>query len=224
MDLEQAIVERHSVRHYTDRPIERDTAEKLSAAIREINESTGLHFQFVTNEPEGFTGAMAHYGNITGVKNYFVLAGPKKRDREVGYYGEKLVLLAQMLGLNTCWVAMTFNRRKSKYVLEKGEKMYVVIAVGYGATQGKPHVSKPASAVSDLNASSPDWYRRGIEAVLLAPTAINQQKFTFSLSGDKVTAKPGTGFYTEIDLGIAEYHFDAAAGTNLFGTVSASKR
>ncbi len=28
-------------------------------------------------------------------------------EESCGYYGERLVLLAQQLGLNTCWVAMT---------------------------------------------------------------------------------------------------------------------
>ena len=162
----------------------------------------------MTDEPEGFTGTMAHYGSFSGVKNYFVLAGGRKRDRDVGYYGEKLVLAAQMLGLNTCWVALTFNKRKAKYELKKGEKLHVVISLGYGATQGKQHKSKAVSEVSDLNESSPEWYRKGIEAVMLAPTAVNQQKFYFSLDGDKVKSRAGGGFYTEMDLGIAQYHFD----------------
>ena len=58
---------------------------------------------------------------------------------------------------------------------------------------------------------APEWYLRGLEAALLAPTAVNQQKFRFSLSGDKVKAKAGTGFYTKVDLGIAKYHFELGA-------------
>jgi len=47
---------------------------------------------------------------------------------------------------------------------------------------------------------------------LLAPTAMNQQKFIFELSGEKATAKSGSGFYTKVDLGIAKLHFELAAG------------
>ena len=65
--------------------------------------------------------------------------------------------------------------------------------------------------------SSPEWYKNGIEAVLLAPTAINQQKFKFSLDGEKVIAVPGSGIHTKIDLGIAEYHFDIGSDRNNFG-------
>lgn len=212
MDILEAVKLRHSVRSYTDRPIEKEKAEKLSQLIDEINRETGLHFQLVLDEPKGFTGIMAHYGSFKGVKNYFVLAGPANMEREVGYYGEKLVLLAQMLGLNTCWVALTFNKRKAQYTLNKGEKLHVVISLGYGATQGREHRSKSAEEISDINASSPEWFRKGIEAVLLAPTAVNQQKFYFYLDNDKVESRAGSGFYTEMDMGIAQYHFDIGSG------------
>lgn len=217
MDIIEAIQARHSVRRYTDAPIEEEKVNALKAVINEINAESGLHFQFVVNEPEAFSGTMAHYGHFSGVKNYFVLAGKKRRDRAVGYYGEKLVLAAQMLGLNTCWVALTFNKKKTEFSLDKGEKFYVVISVGYGITQGKPHPSKSAQEIGGVTDASPDWYKKGIEAVLLAPTAVDQQKFTFTLNGDTVTSKPGVGFYTDMDLGIAQYHFDTATGKRCFG-------
>jgi hypothetical protein len=58
----------------------------------------------------------------------------------------------------------------------------------------------------------PDWFRRGVEAAQLAPTAMNQQKFLFELNGGKVKAIPMTGFYVKVDLGIAKYHFEVGAG------------
>lgn len=217
MDILEAIKERHSVRRYIDRKIEDDKKETLEKVISDINSSTGLHIQLVTEEPEGFSGMMAHYGNFEGVRNYIVMAGPKNMDREIGYYGEKVVLCAQMLGLNTCWVAMTFNKRKAQYKLEKGEKMYVVISLGYGSYQGKERKSKSISEVTDTYENCPEWYRSGIDAALLAPTAMNQQKFHFSLSGDKVISKFDRGFYAEMDLGIVQYHFDIASGRENFG-------
>ena len=52
----------------------------------------------------------------------------------------------------------------------------------------------------------------GVEAALLAPTAMNQQKFVFSLKEDRVSIKPGLGFYSKVDLGIVKYHFELGAG------------
>lgn len=217
MDILTAIKERHSVRRYLDKPVEKEKAEVLQSLIDEINLQTGLHIQLVLNEKNAFTGFMASYGHFENVSNYIVMAAQKGKEREIGYYGEKLVLLAQILGLNTCWVALTFNKKKAQYTLNKGEKLYMVISLGYGQTQGKQHISKPISEISDLNNSSPEWYKNGINAVILAPTAINQQKFYFSLNGDKVESKAYFGPHSAVDLGIAQYHFDIGSGRKNFG-------
>ena len=51
-----------------------------------------------------------------------------------------------------------------------------------------------------------------MEAALLAPTAMNQQKFTFGLTPEgKVTLKSGVGFYALMDLGIARRFFEIGA-------------
>lgn len=65
--------------------------------------------------------------------------------------------------------------------------------------------------VCKVNGAAPDWFKKGIDAALLAPTAMNQQKFKFILNDNKVKAKAGIGFYSKIDLGIAKYHFEIGA-------------
>ena len=57
------------------------------------------------------------------------------------------------------------------------------------------------------------WFEKGVQAALLAPTAVNQQKFLFTLVNDHtVRVEAGWGLYTEVDLGIVKYHFELAAG------------
>lgn len=218
MDLLQAMKNRHSVRSYTDRPIEGSTKESLLSFIRQCNEESGLHMQLVLNEPNAFDGLMAHYGKFSGVRNYIAVIGKKGKDLEetCGYYGEKVVLYAQTLGLNTCWVAMTYSKIRSAYRVDEGEKLCLVISIGYGSTQGTPHKSKTRESVIKEQGTMPDWFKNGIDAALLAPTAINQQKFVFSLNGDVVSAKAGVGFYSKIDLGIVKYHFEVGAGKENF--------
>ena len=217
MELFQAIQERHSVRSYTDRPIEAEKIQALQDRIDAINRESGLHIQLITDEPKAFDGFMAHYGKFSGVTDYFALIGKKSADlsEKCGYYGEQLVLLAQQLGLNTCWVAMTYSKVKSAYQLAPGEKLVIVIAVGYGSTQGTAHKSRSVSDVSKAD-SPADWFVRGTEAALLAPTAMNQQKFRFEKHGNRVRAAAGTGFYSKIDLGIAKLHFEIGAGADQF--------
>lgn len=219
MELLDAIYARHSVRSYTPRPIEGETLQALTDCIDQCNRESGLHIQLVLEEPRAFDSAMAHYGKFSGVRNYVALVGKKgpELQEKCGYYGEKVVLRSQQLGLNTCWVAMTYKKIPSAFRVEPGETLCCVISIGYGATQGKAHTIKSRAAVmKESEHTAPDWLLRGVDAALLAPTAVNQQKFTFSRRGDRVTARAGLGFYSKIDLGIVKYHFELAAGTGNF--------
>lgn len=122
-----------------------------------------------------------------------------------------MVLKAQELGLNTCWVALTHG--KSKAVINKGEKMVCLIALGYGASQGIAHKNKPLQELCNESDQMPKWFLNGMNAAMLAPTAMNQQKFHFELQPDEtVKATCGNGFYTKLDLGIVKYHFEVVTG------------
>ncbi|MBQ7688314.1 MAG: nitroreductase [Clostridia bacterium] len=214
MDYLEAMTARHSVRSYENRPLPPEIVGELERQIEEINAQSGLHIQLVTNEPKAFDSAMAHYGKFSGVTNYFALVGKKgpALEESCGYYGEKLVLAAQAMGLNTCWVALTFKKVPGAYTVEKGEKLLLVIALGYGKTQGAAHRSKAPEELADLKNDAPAWFSDGVKAAALAPTAVNQQKFRFFYDNGKVAAEAGRGFYTKTDLGIAKLHFELGAG------------
>ena len=218
MNLTEAMKERHSVRQYIDRPLEQNIVSALQDEISACNQESGLHIQLVLDEPKAFEGFLAHYGTFRGVTDYIALVGKKGPDLEetCGYYGERLVLKAQQLGLGTCRVALTYRKVTDAFTVGSDEKLCAVITVGYGKTPGTPHRSKPLSAVVKAEGPLPDWFQAGAEAALLAPTAMNQQKFVFTLNGDKVSARAGLGFYSKIDLGIVKYHFELGAGKENF--------
>ncbi|MBQ6703619.1 MAG: nitroreductase [Clostridia bacterium] len=218
-DYMQAIRERHSVRSYLSDPIPEASAAALNDEIARCNAISGLSIQLITNESDAFKGFLAHYGMLSGVRNYIALVGPKgpKLDELCGYYGERIVLLAQSLGLNTCWVAGTYSRRKCRAKVEKGQKLVCVIAIGKGKTKGVQSKSKPFNAVCKAEGEMPGWFRAGVECALLAPTAINQQAFSFELIGSNaVLAKAGVGPCANIDLGIVKLHFELGAGKENF--------
>ncbi|WP_240513475.1 nitroreductase family protein [Prevotella sp. P3-122] len=105
------------------------------------------------------------------------------------------------------------------YVLEEGEVIKAYIAIGYGETQGSGHKIKTVEQVSNASDITPSWFKKGVEAALLAPTAVNQQKFSFEHVGVKnnrhqIRAKKIFSMigYTKMDLGIARYHFEIGAG------------
>ena len=232
MTLQEAIIARHSVRAYRNEPLAEDVVRVLEEQIAILNREGKLHMQLILNEPNAFQGTMAKYGKFRNANNYLVMAGKKSEDLDerIGYYGEHLVLLAQTLGLNTCWVGLSYSKVPGTYVLDEDEKIACYIAIGYGETQGVNHKIKTVEQVSrsavrtlgsSKNASdiTPSWFRKGVEAALLAPTAVNQQKFSFEYVGmsnnhHQVRAKKGFSMigYTQIDLGIVKYHFEIGAG------------
>jgi len=216
MDLLEAVKSRHSVRNYTDKKIDGETLEQLKKIVDECNSNSGLNIQLCLDEPEAFSGFMAKYGKFTNTKNYVALIGKKDNqlDEKIGYFGEMIVIKAQQLGLNTCWVAMSYNKGKSGAKAQSGEKLLMVISIGFGETNGVSHKTKPIEKLCSVKGNMPDWFKNGMEAVQLAPTAMNQQKFSFELNGNKVKAVAGPGIYTKVDLGIAKYHFEIGAGKN----------
>ena len=217
----EAIKARHSVRKYTDKPIETTKVATLRAEVEKLNAESGLNIQLVLDEPKCFSTGMWKYGQFSGVKNYFVMAGPKGKEAEekIGYYGEKLVLLAQTLGLNTCWVGLTYKKIPGTYTLRDGDTVHCVIALGYGTIPGVQHPLKPVEQFYESDGLPPKWFQNGMEAAMLAPTAVNQQKFKFILhDGNKVETKTGFSMagYTNIDLGIVKCHFEIGAGKENF--------
>jgi nitroreductase len=225
MTIQEAILARHSVRAYKEEPLTEDVVKVLENEISQVNQKSKLHIQLILNEPRAFQGTLAKYGMFRNVSNYLVMAGKKAEDLDerVGYYGEYLVLLAQTLGLNTCWVGLSYTKVPGTYVLDEGEKIACYIAIGYGETQGTSHKIKTIEQVSNVSERTPLWFKKGVEAALLAPTAVNQQKFSFEYVGMKdghhqVHAKKGFSMigYTQMDMGIAKYHFEIGAGKENF--------
>lgn len=220
MTLQEAIVARHSVRQYTGKPIEADKVAQLQAAIDKANADRRLHLQLVTGEPAAFSHGLAKYGKFSGVNDYIVLVCRRGEDELLGYRGEQIVLLAQTLGLNSCWVGLTFKKQPSRYTIADGETMHGVIALGYGQTQGLPHPQRPVANYYKAHVAVPEWFRSGMEAAMLAPTAMHMQKFEFELLADnKVAARTRfslVGSYLKVDLGIAKCHFAIGAGEENF--------
>ena len=226
MTLEEAIKARHSVRAYKAQPLEEAIVKVLEKEIEAQNRQGHLHIQLIKNELKAFQGKLAKYGKFSNVTNYLVMAGEKAEDLDerIGYYGEHLVLLAQTLGLNTCWVGLSYSKIPGTYVLEEGEVIKAYIAIGYGETQGVGHKIKTVGKASNASDITPSWFRKGVEAALLAPTAVNQQKFFFEYipardsKPAQVIAKRNFSLigYTQLDLGIAKYHFEVGAGKDNF--------
>ena len=214
----EAIRERHSVREYDGKPLSRAEFDALGAVVEECARESGLDIQLVGDNPEVFN-VIARFGLIRGCRTHvaFVVddakAGDVAADEAIGYWGQKIVLAAQDMGLNTCWCALC-SRKKSRAVVAPGKKIRLVIAVGHGKTQGFSRKTKNVEALSSVEcAKAPAWFAAAMEAAQLAPTAMNNQNFKITLLSDGKTVRidaPQSGLNV-IDEGIVRCNFEIAA-------------
>lgn len=223
MELIEAVRQRHSVRSYTEKPIDTPTLDILQGYVDEANREGDLRFQLVRNNPVAFKGVLAKYGKFEGVHTYICCVGKKEANVEqrIGYYGQRIVLQARAMGIDSCWVAGTYNKRNAACAIFKGEKLFCVIALGYGKTHGSPRKSKPMEKCCELSegiALMPKWFETGMEAAMLAPTAMNRQDFVIRLeAGNVVKVRPTSrGSLAKIDVGIVKCNFEIGAGDTRF--------
>ena len=217
MEINAIIKERHSVRTFKNDKIDENILKELYSEIEKANKDGNINMKLVLNEPN----AINTYKNsrFKNADNYIVLKGIKSNDlyEKCGYYGEKIVLKAQELGLNTCWIAGTYNKKLVKKYLEQNEKLVCIIAIGYGENVGMPHKNRSIDNLCKFKGDMPRWFLNGTYSAMDAPTALNQQKFKFVLVDENsVHAKRTGGVYSKIDLGIVKYHFEVVAGKENF--------
>ena len=214
----ETIRERHSVREYDGKPLARAEFDALGAVVEEYARESGLDIQLVGDNPEVFN-VIARFGLIRGCRTHVafvvddVKAGDVASDEAIGYWGQKIVLAAQDMGLNTCWCALC-SRKKSHAVVAPGKKIRLIIAVGHGKTQGFSRKTKSVEALSSVEcAKAPAWFAAAMEAAQLAPTAMNNQNFKITLLSDGKTVRIDAlqSGLNVIDEGIVRCNFEIAA-------------
>lgn len=216
MDMKEAMLKRHMVRKYMNKPIPDDLVNKMTERIEANNKEYNLNMKLMVDNAEAIN-AIIKLVLAKNVKNYIILAGENTEDldEKLGYSGSDIMLYAQTLGLNTWWVGGTFNRNVSKFV--EGKKVIGIIAIGYGQTQGVPHKTKTSEEVSKYEGTiMPKWFYEGIEASLLAPTALNKQDYFIKGNGNKVSIEINNGIFTGANKGLIKYHFELGAGKENF--------
>lgn len=215
MTIKEAMKERHMVRKYVDKKIHEDLVSKLNERIEENNRKYDLSIKLMIDNDKA-VNSIIKLLLAKGVKNYIILAGNDTDDlaEKLGYSSADIMLYAQTLGLNTWYVGGTFNRGVSKYVPNK--KVIGIVAIGYGVNNGIAHKSKTLEEVSSYDGTMPEWFKNGIEASLLAPTALNKQDYKIIGKNNKVKIEIDNGRFTGANKGLIKYHFELGAGKENF--------
>ena len=211
-DMKQAMRQRHTVRKFTSKSLSAELISQLNDRVRANNERFGLAISLKVGDESVLPGALKLFF-AKGVRNYFVLAGSDRPglDEDLGYASADLMLFAQTLGLNTWWIGGTFSRKNVEQAVP-GKKVIGIVVVGFGATPGTARKSKTAAEVSSYEGPEPQWFADGVQAALLAPTALNKQCFRIAGAGNKVSITENGGAFSGADVGIVKYHFELGAG------------
>ena len=141
-----------------------------------------------------YEGRTKTYGFFVGVQNYFALFGKTFNNEwleKIGYYGEELVLLSQLLGIETCWVSSSYSKKDAQVVLKlmlmkariwlllqitQMKKQTIKDKIAERFTKAKTNVAIFEGNTFD---ETPDWFKRGLRAVEKAPSMKNLHPYFF---------------------------------------------
>ncbi|MGL5329591.1 MAG: nitroreductase family protein [Peptostreptococcaceae bacterium] len=218
---------RKSTRTYIDKVLEEKHEKNLKNLIKEINEEVGFKFQLINNCQNLFKGFKASYGLLQGVNSCIALVSDKSISQyknKIGYYGEMLVLEAEYIGVSTCWIGGTYDKREcQKYInISDNEEIVCLIVIGYSSSKDGliqkivSNANKRRKSFGNILLEEddlPKWVISGINCVMLSPSALNNQPIGYTYKNDVVSAyttMKNHGF-EDTDLGISMLHFEVGA-------------
>jgi Putative TM nitroreductase len=223
---------RRSRRTFDGSPVTEADLETLDALCRSFRPHGDARTVLVRKAPEAvFKGIIGSYGKVAGASSALVFLGTPAEDgtaQHVGYTGEAIVLEATALGLETCWIGGSLDRKLAAKLARPmpGERVFAISPLGHAAAAapaserllygwGKPKKRRAVEEIAPGCGSWPTWASAGVEAARIAPSAMNRQPWRFRMEDGTVivscagTNTPVVGL--SLDCGIAMLHFELAA-------------
>jgi len=234
-----AIRRRRSVRTFDKTPLRSEDAQRIMDFARLVENpyDIPIAWKLLDAEKDALRSPV-----ISGANAY--IAGKMRRvdhaEEAFGYTFEKIVLLAETLGVGTTWIAGTMDRTAFEKAmrLEEGEVMPCVSPLGYPAQKMSLRETVMRRGVkadrredfetlffensfdTPLSPEKAGTLQLPLEMVRLAPSAVNRQPWRVVLSGGKAHfyEKKSKGYIgsdgwdiQKIDIGIALCHFEIGA-------------
>ena len=224
---------RKSVRSFDGAPLRASDREKLEAYLARLDTPFGIpmEFRILDAKAHGLSSPV-----VTGTETYAAGKLPQGPLAEVayGFAFEKFVLYAWSLGVGTVWIAGTMDRPAFERAMEvaDGEFMPAVTPLGYPAKKRSLRDAAMRRAIradsrlpfealfftdsfdTPLTPEGAGVYRDALEAVRLAPSAVNKQPWRIVKQGEtfhfyKKSSMPVNlkGDVQKLDVGIALAHF-----------------
>jgi hypothetical protein len=221
LNLTQAIEVRSSRRQFSDQAIDANITNQINNLIARYNHSENLNFRLIENAETAFKSFLISYGKFKGIKNAVALIVNKGNDNyleKVGYFGQQLVLNMVTMGLDTCWVAVDFNRKSDVFALQENEELVAVLVFGYAndapvnleaEKYGIHH--RTTLTIEEITVNDqilPHHVEEGIVAILKAPSNKNKQPVRVEYKNAQLKLTVNLRRKTNlIELGIAKAHY-----------------
>ena len=226
MEFIEAIDRRRSRRRYLPEPLTQADTDQLRQVIDKLTAEHDLRIELVVNNGEAFEGFRRSYGMFNGVRNYLGLIAGKDdfvAAEKLGYCGQIIALTAVTIGLGTCWVSGSYDRKACSFELSEGETIHSLLVVGSVAEEDsfkegviRSMIHRKTKSVEEMmtvDSAPPDWFLAGMAAVQKAPSAANRQPVQFTWQGRVASAGvQSLGDGLALDLGIAKANFELGAG------------
>jgi nitroreductase len=170
------------------------------------------------------------YGLVTGKPSYVFSTTYKEKQQLVdyGYVFESIVLNLTEIDVETCWLGGTFNRKVLKKVFSLKKEDYIPAVIALGEKPAKIGLVHKIISSNHKRKNFEEIFFEGdidiplikqragiylevLEAVRLAPSAVNMQPWRIIKSNDRFRfyiLKNRNGDMNYLDIGIAICHFD----------------
>lgn len=233
--LLDAIKSRRSTRTFTGEEISKADWQTLMLSLKDLSKRHDVRLSLLKNEYQG--KQFGTYGIIKRPAAYLSCICKKEKSSllKAGQALEAAVLLCEELGLGSCWLGGSFNRRDFGNALsvKSGEVIPCVIAIGKSAEKErllgvvmrlgvKSHTRQPFGTLFFNGAFDKPFEKddspisTAFEMVRLAPSASNRQPWRLIKAVDIVHfylqhAPGGEKMAYDIqlvDIGIAMNHFE----------------
>lgn len=223
-----AVQTRVSSRRYSGTRVADESLARLERTCERLSLTPGGSRAVLVREapPEVFTGLVGSYGRVQDAPSLVAFAGTGDAAHDIGHIGEAVILEATALGLDTCWIAASFDPERAGRLaaLGTGERVHAITALGHatdtvGVSERLMRASLRARSRLSLDAIAPGhegwpaWAREAVAALRLAPSGANKQPWRLHMDGDALvlTQAPKTYWTAPIDFGIAMLHAELGA-------------
>ena len=226
MNLTEAIDIRVSRRHFNDQAIDANITNQINSLIAKYNQLDNLNFKLIDNAALAFKSFLIPYGKFKGIKNAIALSINRNDQNyleKVGYYGQQLVLSMVVMGLDTCWVGVNFNRKSEVFTIHESEELVAVLVFGYAQDAiPKTEVDKygithrSSLSIEDITTNDqilPHHVEEGIVAILKAPSTKNKQPVRVEYKTAQLKLSVNIRRKQNlVELGIAKAHYCVVNG------------